>query len=46
MSLGILLIIIGIVLAVLVHYAVGIVCVLVGLALIVVPRLSGGASRA
>jgi len=46
MSLGLLLIIIGIVLAVLVHYALGIVCVLVGLALIVVPRLSGGASRA
>lgn len=45
MGLGLLLIVVGIVLAVLVHYALGIVCILVGLALIIVPRL-GGASRA
>lgn len=46
MGLGLLLIVVGIVLAVLVHYALGIVCILVGLALIIIPRLSSGASRA
>jgi hypothetical protein len=45
MSLGLLLIVIGIVLAILVHYALGIVCILIGLALIIVPRLSGGGAR-
>ena len=45
MSLGLLLIVIGIVLAILVHYALGIVLILVGLALIIVPRLSGGGAR-
>jgi succinate dehydrogenase/fumarate reductase cytochrome b subunit len=45
MSLGLLLIIIGIVLAILVHYALGIVCILIGLALIIVPRLSGDGAR-
>lgn len=40
MSLGLLLIIIGIVLAILVHYALGAVLILIGLALILVPRLN------
>jgi hypothetical protein len=39
MDLGLLLVVIGIVLAVLVSYTIGILCVLVGLALIVIPRL-------
>lgn len=42
MSLAILLIIIGIVLAILVHYALGIVVILIGLALLLIPRLGGG----
>jgi succinate dehydrogenase/fumarate reductase cytochrome b subunit len=45
MSLSILLIIIGIVLAILVHYALGIIVILIGLALLLVPRLSGGGTR-
>jgi succinate dehydrogenase/fumarate reductase cytochrome b subunit len=45
MSLGLLLIVIGIVLAILVHYALGIVLILIGLALIIVPRLSDGTRR-
>jgi succinate dehydrogenase/fumarate reductase cytochrome b subunit len=45
MSLALLLIVIGIVLAILVHYALGIVLILVGLALLIVPRLSGGGAR-
>jgi hypothetical protein len=40
-SLPLLLIVLGIVLAVLVNYALGIVCILIGLALIVVPRIEG-----
>jgi hypothetical protein len=39
MDLPLLLIVIGIVLAVLVNYALGIVCILVGLVLLVWPRL-------
>jgi succinate dehydrogenase/fumarate reductase cytochrome b subunit len=39
MSLPLLLIIIGIVLAVLVHYALGIIVILIGLALLLIPRL-------
>jgi succinate dehydrogenase/fumarate reductase cytochrome b subunit len=47
MGLPLLLIVIGIVLAILVHYALGIVLILVGLALLIVPRLSaGGTGRA
>lgn len=42
MSLAILLIIIGIVLAILVHYALGIVVILIGLALLLLPRLGAG----
>ena len=45
MSLGLLLIVIGIVLAILVHYALGIVLILVGLALLIVPRLTGDGAR-
>ena len=45
MSLGLLLIVIGIVLAILVNYVLGIICILIGLALIIVPRLSGGGAR-
>jgi hypothetical protein len=40
MELSLLLIIIGIVLAVLVHYALGIVCILIGLVLLLWPRLT------
>ena len=40
-----LLIVIGIVLAILVHYALGIVLILVGLALLIVPRFTGDGAR-
>ena len=39
MELSLLLIVIGIIVAVLVNYAIGIVCILVGLVLLVWPRL-------
>jgi hypothetical protein len=39
MNLALLLIVIGIVLAVLVHYALGIICILIGLVLLLWPRL-------
>jgi hypothetical protein len=42
MSIGLLLIIIGIILAILVHYALGIICVLIGLVLLIWPRISAG----
>jgi hypothetical protein len=42
MPLSLLLIVIGIVLAVLVNYGIGIVCILVGLVLLIWPRLSTG----
>jgi hypothetical protein len=46
MSLALLLIIIGIVLAILVHYALGIVCILVGLVLLIWPHVTArGAPR-
>jgi succinate dehydrogenase/fumarate reductase cytochrome b subunit len=45
MELSLLLIIIGIVLAVLVHYALGIVCILIGLVLLLWPRLTAGRTR-
>ena len=41
MSLSILLIVIGIVLAILVNYALGIIVILIGLAMLLVPRLGG-----
>jgi len=42
MELPLLLIIIGIVLAILVHYALGIVLILIGLVLLIWPRISAG----
>lgn len=42
MELAVLLIIIGIVLAILVHYALGIVVILIGLVLLLWPRLTAG----
>ncbi|HEX2097040.1 MAG TPA: hypothetical protein VHF50_06710 [Solirubrobacterales bacterium] len=45
MSLGILLIIIGIVLAILVNYVLGIIVILIGLALLLLPRLGAGTRR-
>ena len=42
MELSLLLIIIGIVLAILVHYAIGIACILVGLVLLIWPHITGG----
>jgi hypothetical protein len=41
MSLALLLIIIGIVLALLVHYALGIICIVIGLVLLIWPRVAG-----
>ena len=46
MEIGLLLIVIGIVLAILVHYALGILVILIGLALILIPRLRTGTGRA
>jgi hypothetical protein len=46
MELSILVIIIGIVLAILVSSALGIIVVLIGLALLLIPRLRGSARRA
>jgi hypothetical protein len=42
MELSLLLIIIGIVLAILVNHALGIACILIGLVLLIWPRVSGG----
>lgn len=42
MELSLLLIIIGIVLAILVNYALGIACILIGLVLLIWPRVAGG----
>jgi hypothetical protein len=42
MTLSILLIVIGIVLAVLVNYILGIIVILIGLALLLLPRLGAG----
>ena len=41
MELSLLLIVIGIALAVLVHYGLGILCILIGLVLLLWPRLTG-----
>jgi len=41
MELSLLLIIIGIALAILVNYALGIVCILIGLVLLIWPRVAG-----
>jgi hypothetical protein len=45
MPISLLLIVIGIVLAILVNYALGIICVVIGLVLLLLPRLRGGTSR-
>lgn len=45
MGLPLLLIVIGIILAILVNYVLGIILILIGLALLVIPRLGAGASR-
>ena len=45
MELGLLLIIIGIVLAILVHYALGIAVILIGLVLLIWPRVASGPRR-
>ncbi len=45
MELSLLLIVIGIVLAILVHYALGIAVILIGLVLLIWPRVAGGARR-
>jgi succinate dehydrogenase/fumarate reductase cytochrome b subunit len=45
LSLALLLIIIGIVLAILVHYALGIVVILIGLVLLLLPQFRGSARR-
>jgi hypothetical protein len=42
MSLPLFLIIVGIVLAILVHYTLGIACIVVGLVLLLWPRLTAG----
>jgi hypothetical protein len=46
MGLPLLLIIVGIVLAILVHYALGIACILIGLVLLIWPRISAGRGSA
>jgi hypothetical protein len=45
MSLPILLIVIGIILAILVNYLLGIVVIVIGLAMLIAPRLGAGARR-
>jgi len=45
MEIGLLLILIGIVLAILVHYGLGIACIVIGLVLIIWPRVTAGRSR-
>jgi len=42
MELSLLLIIVGIVLAILVNYALGLVCILIGLVLLIWPRITAG----
>ena len=46
MSLSMLLIVIGIVLAILVNYVLGIIVILIGLAMLIIPRLSAGGQSA
>lgn len=45
MELSLLLIVIGIVLAILVHYALGILCIVIGLVLLIWPRLTARGTR-
>ena len=46
MPISILLIVIGIVLAILVNYILGIIVILIGLALLLFPRIGAGTTRA
>ena len=46
MELPLLLIILGIILAVLVHYGLGIACILIGLVLLLWPRIRGSGTTA
>ena len=43
MELSLLLIVIGIVLALLVHWGLGVACIVIGLVLLIWPRIRGGA---
>jgi len=45
MPLSLLLIVIGIVLAILVNYVLGIICIVIGLVMLLAPQLRGGPSR-
>jgi hypothetical protein len=45
MQLSLLLIVIGIVLAILVHYALGIALIVIGLVLLIWPRIRAGSAR-
>jgi hypothetical protein len=45
MSLSILLIVIGIVLALIVNYVLGVIVILIGLAMLIIPRLNAGGAR-
>jgi hypothetical protein len=45
MDLSLLLIVIGIVLAIFVNYALGILCILIGLVLLIWPRVTAGRTR-
>ncbi len=45
MPLSLLLIVIGIILAILVNYALGIICIVIGLALLLIPWVRGRPSR-
>jgi hypothetical protein len=45
MELSLLLIIIGIALAILVNYALGILCIVIGLVLLIWPRIAAGRGR-
>jgi hypothetical protein len=45
MELSLLLIIVGIVLAILVNYALGILCIVIGLVLLIWPRITAGRGR-
>jgi uncharacterized membrane protein YczE len=46
MSLALILIVIGIILAILVHWGLGLACILIGLVLLIWPAVSGRSRRA
>jgi hypothetical protein len=45
MDLSLLLIVIGIVLAIFVHYGLGLACIVIGLVLLIWPRVTAGGTR-